>query len=1051
MIRRTSLLLLEVLAALVAGLAILAGVAAWRVSADAPLRLSFLTPYLEQALTAPNGSFTVRIEDTVLTWAGWQRTLDLQASGVRVIGADGRQIAAVPAVAVTLSVRALLRGLVAPTAIEIFGPSVRLVREADGRFHFLRVDDTAAAPQEESPILPILLGELLNAADPDRATGYLTQASLVGGQLTFEDRRRGRIWHAPVATVELRRDDVGIVGRLDLEIEELGRPARVRADLTYDPATATVAFVGGFSDVDLAALGHIEPALGRFAGGDLKLAGRLATSIGLDGRIGASRFDMVAGPGRIVLPDIFDDALAVRRLSLRGRLDPGGDRLTLETAVIDLDGLLLTIAGSIDGLLLAGVADEGDMVVAGHLVAGNVAVADLDRFWPRGAAPGARRWVTRNMVDGTVERIEVEIGLRLPGGIAQETRVETLDGTLSASALTIHYFRPLPPIRGAVGTARFNAQEFVAEFGGGGVEAIEIESGRIRIGGLDQPDARFDIDGTLRGPLRDALQILDHPRFGYVGRFGIDPTTTAGAVAMRLSIAFDDRADTTIEDLRFEAEADVTDAELGKAMFGYSVADADLAVTVNNDALTVDGAARINGVPTQLSWTENFGDADLRSEITLSGEPDADQIAALGLDVRRFLDGPVGTELVHRRFADDSASLDASFDLAAAALDLPLIEWHKAAGEVGAANLELDLEGGRPVAVPEFTVAAGSLAATGRARFAIGGKALADIEFDSLAFGESRLQDVAAQFADDRVTVTIGGGRFDATSLLKAEASKESRRPFALTAERLDWVMLGPDRGLEDVSLSARHDGRFWDEFALDAMLPGRQGLTVRYLPAPAGKRRLSVVANDAGAALSAFGIVDTVVGGRLSIVAEAADDEPGRPLRGTVEISRFRLVRAPTVARVLSVAALTGLIDVLTGDGLLFSRFTAEFVKTGDKMEVVLARAYGPSLGFTATGEVDFAADTFDLEGTIVPAYALNSILGNIPIIGNLLQGGKGEGLFAATYTLTGPQDDPKVTVNPLAALAPGFLRALFDMFDGGDAGKAVAPTALPDTGNRK
>ncbi|HLB79436.1 MAG TPA: AsmA-like C-terminal domain-containing protein, partial [Dongiaceae bacterium] len=679
------------------------------------------------------------------------------------------------------------------------------------------------------------------------------------------------------------------------------------------------------------------------------------------------------------------------------------------------------------------------------------AVADLGRYWPRGAAPGARRWVTRNMADGTVESIEVEIGLRLPGGVAQETRVETLDGTLTASALTIHYFKPLPPIRDAVGTARFDIQEFVAEIGGGGVGAIEIENGRIRIGGLDQPDARFEIDGTLRGPLRDALRILDHPRFGYAGRFGIDPTTTAGDVAMRLSIAFDDRPDTTLADVRFEADAEVTDAVLGKAMFGYSVAEADLAVTVNNDNLTVGGEARISGVPTHLSWTENFGDAELRSEITLSGAPDADQIAEFGLDVRRFLDGPVGTELVHRRFADDSGSLDASFDLAGAALDLPLFGWHKSAGEGGAANLVVELEGGRPVAVPEFTVAAGSLAATGRARFATGGKELAGIEFDSLDFGESRLQDVAAQFADDRVTVTIGGGRFDATSLLKARASKESRRPFVLTAEQLDWVMLGPNRGLEDVSLSVQHDGRFWDEFVLDGMLPGRQELTVRYLPAPAGKRRLSVVANDAGAALRAFGIVDTVVGGQLSIVAEATDDEPDRPLRGTVEISRFRLVRAPTVARVLSVAALTGLIDMLTGDGLLFNRFTGEFVKTGDKLEVSLARAYGPSLGFTATGEIDLAANTYDLEGTIVPAYALNSILGNIPVIGDLLQGGKGEGLFAATYTVTGPRDDPKVTVNPLAALAPGFLRALFDLFDGGDAGEPVRPTALPETGNLK
>jgi hypothetical protein len=61
------------------------------------------------------------------------------------------------------------------------------------------------------------------------------------------------------------------------------------------------------------------------------------------------------------------------------------------------------------------------------------------------------------------------------------------------------------------------------------------------------------------------------------------------------------------------------------------------------------------------------------------------------------------------------------------------------------------------------------------------------------------------------------------------------------------------------------------------------------------------------------------------------------------------------------------------------------------------------------------------------VPAYALNSVIGNIPVIGSLLLGGEGQGLFAANYRVTGSAADPEVSVNPLSALAPGFLRRLF------------------------
>ena len=102
-------------------------------------------------------------------------------------------------------------------------------------------------------------------------------------------------------------------------------------------------------------------------------------------------------------------------------------------------------------------------------------------------------------------------------------------------------------------------------------------------------------------------------------------------------------------------------------------------------------------------------------------------------------------------------------------------------------------------------------------------------------------------------------------------------------------------------------------------------------------------------------------------------------------------------------------------------AEYYARFAKTDGRLDVPLARAYGPSLGLTAAGHIDFDTNDVDLEGTIAPAYVLNSILGNIPVIGNLLQGGKGEAVFAATYKARGSLDQPDISVNPLSALAPG------------------------------
>ena len=86
---------------------------------------------------------------------------------------------------------------------------------------------------------------------------------------------------------------------------------------------------------------------------------------------------------------------------------------------------------------------------------------------------------------------------------------------------------------------------------------------------------------------------------------------------------------------------------------------------------------------------------------------------------------------------------------------------------------------------------------------------------------------------------------------------------------------------------------------------------------------------------------------------------------------------------------------------------------------------------------DAEQAADTpdepvADIEGTIVPAYVFNTLLGNLPLVGRLFSPEAGGGVFAATYRIQGALSDPAVTVNPLAALTPGFLRGLFGLFEG-------------------
>jgi hypothetical protein len=124
----------------------------------------------------------------------------------------------------------------------------------------------------------------------------------------------------------------------------------------------------------------------------------------------------------------------------------------------------------------------------------------------------------------------------------------------------------------------------------------------------------------------------------------------------------------------------------------------------------------------------------------------------------------------------------------------------------------------------------------------------------------------------------------------------------------------------------------------------------------------------------------------------------------------------------------LTSIANAISGEGLVFKSALIPFRKDGDLVEVEDARAFGPGIGITVEGEIDLAASTLALQGTLVPAYVVNSILGEIPLLGDILTGGdEGGGIFAVAYRVDGPRDAPEVTVNPLSMLAPGYLRSLF------------------------
>ena len=189
------------------------------------------------------------------------------------------------------------------------------------------------------------------------------------------------------------------------------------------------------------------------------------------------------------------------------------------------------------------------------------------------------------------------------------------------------------------------------------------------------------------------------------------------------------------------------------------------------------------------------------------------------------------------------------------------------------------------------------------------------------------------------------------------------------------------------------------------------------------------IMSENAGHFARDFGISNSLRGGALQILAKRPKGAHREGWSGIAKISDFSLVKAPLLTRLLTLSSLTGILNTLGGQGIAFARSFVEF--DWRKREIVFknARAVGSDLGITGEGSYNRKNRLIDFRGTIIPAYTINSAVGNIPLLGNLLAGKKGEGMFAATYRVLGDYADPGVRVNPLSALAPGLLRNLVEI----------------------
>jgi hypothetical protein len=210
----------------------------------------------------------------------------------------------------------------------------------------------------------------------------------------------------------------------------------------------------------------------------------------------------------------------------------------------------------------------------------------------------------------------------------------------------------------------------------------------------------------------------------------------------------------------------------------------------------------------------------------------------------------------------------------------------------------------------------------------------------------------------------------------------------------------------------------------MQAQLGDKRAVSVATNPTPDG-HTLSVAFNDFGTLLRLMGIYPRVEGGEGTLVL--ANNSKEHVDTGEFRLRNFALIDEDKVAEILGNHKDSREL-IARQNKLEFKSGRLDFIRRSDRIEVTNGVLAGMSVGGTLKGFIYTDRRQYDLVGTYVPLFGLNSAFAKVPLFGPLLTGPDGAGMFGVTFAIRGPLDNPNFQVNPASILAVGALRSLFE-----------------------
>ncbi|WP_342150141.1 AsmA-like C-terminal region-containing protein [Methylorubrum sp. SB2] len=803
---------------------------------------------------------------------------------------------------------------------------------------------------------------------------------------------------------------------------------QVRAEARWDEARRAL---------DITAIDY------RGGGNEAHLTGAFA--IGPPGAADAWTFDfggkdvMLRGAAR------YDPSFRIGEV--KGRLTGRAGGVNIESLSIAGGGMNGTLSGTV------GTSKDDDGLTL-HIVASDTDGRTALRLWPENIAPAVRNYLVDELRGGRLASADIKVDLSGPE-LAAATRGDPMPdhGLLATFAVTnaaLTISKDAPPlthgsVSGVVTGRTTTIQGAVADVRLSDSRVLTISDASFLIRDPQPDKIVAQLGLRLSGSADSLAALLETRMFRSLTGTEIDPNAIKGKADLRIDVPINLKHVPDLAELPVTLSGTLTDLSMDKAIGKDRFEAGRFAISFDRNGFALKGDGRMLGAPITIDLKQSKPGAPGEAVVTLPLD-DAFR-AKRGLPAAPQLAGTIPARVVvpiGHAASGAKPPVRIEADLTKASIDGLIPGWSKASGKAGRLTLTMVEAANGQMELRDIALDAAPAMARGNATVSTdGGLERADLTAFKLSPGDDMR--VSLDKAGSGYKVAVKGAVADARPFLKGMTSSDSKG--------------GKDSGKDveadiAVNIMTGFNGEALTNAALKASIRngdvraaqfrGRFGgspLAATVAKGDRGQPLLSLESADSGATLRFLDIYKRMYGGRLALSLYLNDG----PQAGIVQIKDFALRNEPALSSIVAQGPADGRRAAPNANDVGFDKMRANFTRAGSRVSFTDAAISNAAMGFTAGGWLDTAKERTQIDGTFVPLYGLNNVVAHVPLVGPLLAGGSNEGLFAVNFNVSGPIAKPTVSVNPLSAVAPGFLRKLFGAGNG-EAFANGAPGPAPE-----